>query len=157
MIFSNPKNILTTNFKIKTVTRLLLIILPNATNWISNYSYSLNLLFVNFALRSCYSNTSIFIQTGKWSLKKGGKKKKSSEFLLLKWSRSLARGSSYSDLTWKLFVLFKTGLSGDVVAYESWSHREVRLYIRGIEWSLRAFASICEHASTVFIFASTSS
>ena len=41
---------------------------------------------------------------------------------------SLTRGSKYSDLTGKLLVFWKTGRSGEVVAYERWSQPEVRLY-----------------------------
>ena len=42
---------------------------------------------------------------------------------------SLTRGSQYSDLAEKLFVFWKTGCWGDLVAYERWSRPEVWLYL----------------------------
>ena len=40
---------------------------------------------------------------------------------------SLTGGTKYCDLTWKLFLSWKTGRWGEVVTYESWSQPEVRL------------------------------
>ena len=42
---------------------------------------------------------------------------------------SLTRGSQCSDLAEKLLVFWKTGLWGDVVAYERWSQPEVWLFM----------------------------
>ena len=33
---------------------------------------------------------------------------------------SLTAGSKHSDLTWELWVFWKTGPGGEVVAYEKW-------------------------------------
>jgi len=57
----------------------------------------------------------------------GLKQKKILNFKLWKWSWSLTRGSKNSDLTSKLLVFWKTGHSGEVVAYERWLKPEVQL------------------------------
>ena len=42
--------------------------------------------------------------------------------------QSLTRGSNYCSLTGKKLVLWIVGRLCEVVAYERWSHMEVRLY-----------------------------
>lgn len=42
-----------------------------------------------------------------------------------KWSRTLTRGSNYSDLTWEIFVFWKSGRLRDLVAQEGSRLREV--------------------------------
>jgi len=44
-----------------------------------------------------------------------------------RWSHT--RSSKYGDLIWNILVSWKTGCRGEVVAYESWSKPEVRVYL----------------------------